>query len=110
MTLSTIVQLSLTTVFFLVASATAKSWAIYPNLAKLLIALIFYCMGNLIMFRLIREFGMAAAFSLTGLLQLIAVNAIAFTYFSESFSFQQTSGIVLAVIATGLIIIEPSKW
>src|SRR4051812_42795809 len=65
MSLSGFVQLVLSTGIFLVAASVAKSWALAPGTGKLVLTLALYSLGNLIMLRLVREFGMATAFSLS---------------------------------------------
>ena len=65
MSLSGIVQLGISTVIFLLAATVAKSWALAPSIGKLLLTLVLYSAGNLIMLRLVREFGMSSAFSLS---------------------------------------------
>lgn len=108
MTLSGLLQLGASTVVFLLAATVAKAWALQPGLGKLLLTLALYSAGNLIMLRLVREFGMASAFSLSAVIQLVAVNAIALAYFGERLSVVQSSGILLAVVAVGLITLGPN--
>jgi multidrug transporter EmrE-like cation transporter len=59
------------------------------------------------MLRLVREFGMAAAFSLSAVIQLVAVTVIAFTFFGERMSTVQTAGVALAVLAVCMITLGP---
>lgn len=108
MSLFGLVQLGISTVIFLLAATVAKSWALSPGIGKLLLTLALYSAGNLIMLRLVREFGMASAFSLSAVIQLVAVNVIALAWFGEKLSFMQGSGIMLAIIAVGLITLGPS--
>jgi multidrug transporter EmrE-like cation transporter len=103
MTLTGFFQLAASTVTFLLAATCAKSWALGPSNSKLLLTIGLYSVGNLIMLRLVREFGMASAFSLSAVIQLIAVNLIALMFFGERLSLVQSVGIVLAVLAVGLI-------
>jgi multidrug transporter EmrE-like cation transporter len=72
-----------------------------------LLTLLLYSAGNLIMLRLVRDFGMSSAFSLSAVLQLVAVNVIALAWYGESLSFTQSSGVVLAIVAVGLITLGP---
>ncbi|WP_442580539.1 hypothetical protein ACSBOB_00595 [Mesorhizobium sp. ASY16-5R] len=108
MTLSGFLQLAASTAVFLIAATVAKSWALTPGLGKLLLTLALYSGGNLIMLRLVREFGMASAFSLSAVIQLVAVNVIAIAWFGEHLTFLQGTGIVLAIIAVGLITLGPA--
>jgi multidrug transporter EmrE-like cation transporter len=107
-TLSGFLQLAASTVVFLIAATVAKSWALAPGLGKLLLTLALYSGGNLIMLRLVREFGMASAFSLSAVIQLVAVNVIALFWFGEHLTLVQHAGIVLAIVAVGLITLGPA--
>ena len=60
------------------------------------------------MLRLVREFGMASAFSLSAVIQLVAVNVIALAWFGERLTGLQSAGIVLAIVAVGLITLGPA--
>ena len=108
MSLSGLLQLGASTVIFLTAAMVAKSWAMAPGLGKLLLTLALYSAGNLIMLRLVREFGMASAFSLSAVIQLVAVNVIALAWFGERLNALQSGGIVLAVLAVALITLGPA--
>lgn len=108
MTLAGFFQLGVATVIFLFAATTAKSWALAPGFGKLALTLLLYCAGNLIMLRLVREFGMSVSFSLSAVIQLIAVNLVAIIYFGERLSIVQGGGIVLAIAAVTLITIGPA--
>jgi hypothetical protein len=101
-------QLALSTVIFLLAATVAKSWALAPGMGKLVLTLLLYSAGNLVMLRLVREFGMASAFSLSAVIQLVAVNVIALSWFGERLSLMQGSGIALAILAVGLITFGPA--
>ena len=107
MNTSGMVQLGISTLIFLAAASAAKSWALTPNLWRLALVILLYSLGNLIMLRLIREFGMAMAVSLSGVIQLLTVNVIAFSVFGEKVTAVQGIGLTLAVIAVGLITIGP---
>lgn len=108
MSVSGLFQLGASTVVFLLAATVAKSWALQASLGKLVLTLALYSAGNLIMLRLVREFGMASAFSLSAVIQLVAVNAIALVYFGERLSALQSTGLVLAILAVGLITLGPN--
>lgn len=99
--------LGVSTAAFLAAASAAKSWALRPGWFWLLLTLALYTIGNLIMLRLIRDFGMGAALSLSAVIQLVAVNLIALTVFGERLSGLQTLGIVLAIAAIALITLAP---
>ena len=101
-------QLGFATVVFLLAATVAKQWALAPSLAKIVLALALYSLGNLIMLRLVRDFGMATAFSLSAVIQLVAVNLIALAYFGERLGMVQGAGIALAVAAVAMITLGPA--
>jgi len=100
-------QLIASTLIFLAAATGAKSWALAPSLPKIILTLALYTIGNLIMLRLVREFGMSVAFSLSAVIQLIAVNLVALLYFGESLSGAQSIGIVLAIASVAVISFGP---
>ena len=108
MSLFGFVQLAFSTVIFLLAATVAKSWALAPGMGKLVLTLLLYSAGNMVMLRLVREFGMASAFSLSAVIQLVAVNVIALSWFGERLSVMQGSGIALAILAVGLITLGPA--
>ena len=101
-------QLGLSTLIFMLAASAAKSWTLAPSALRLVLVLVLYSVGNLIMLRLIREFGMGVALSLSGIVQLVAVNIVAFTYFGERVGTIQGIGIAVALIAVALITLGPS--
>jgi glucose uptake protein GlcU len=107
MSLSGLLQLGLSTVIFLLAATMAKQWALAPGLWKLLVTLALYSLGNLIMLRLVREFGMASSFSLSAVIQLVAVNLIALVFFGERLATIQSVGVALAIVAVVLITLGP---
>lgn len=108
MSASGLFQLGLSTVIFLLAATVAKSWALTPHIGKIVLALALYTVGNLIMLRLIREFGMSVAFSLSAVIQLVAVNAVALAFFGEKVNSLQALGIVLAIASVMLITLGPA--
>ncbi len=107
MNTSGMMQLGISTVVFLAAASAAKAWTLAPKFWRLALVLALYSLGNLIMLRLIREFGMGVALSLSGVIQLLAVNVIAFSVFGEKVSAVQGAGLTLAVLAVALITVGP---
>lgn len=103
-----LLQLAVVTSIFLMAATVAKYWAIAPNVGKILLALALYSAGNLIMLKLVRDFGMASAFSLSAIIQLVSVNLIALLYFGERLGLVQGAGIALAVVAVAMITLGPT--
>jgi glucose uptake protein GlcU len=104
---SGLLQLCASTAIFLLAATVAKYWALAPSPGRLLLTLGLYSAGNLIMLRLVREFGMSSAFSLSAVIQLVAVNVIALLWFGEQLTGLQSIGVVLAIVAVSLIILGP---
>jgi multidrug transporter EmrE-like cation transporter len=107
MNVSGMVQLGASTAVFLAAASAAKAWTMTPTLWRMVLVLALYSLGNLIMLRLIRDFGMGVALSLSGIIQLLAVNVIAFAIFGERVSAIQGVGLTLAVAAVALITLGP---
>lgn len=103
MSLFGILQLGLATAIFLFAATVVKWWALAPSTPKLLLTMLLYALGNLIMLRIVRDFGMATVFSLSAVLQLVAVNAIALAFFGEKVSLVQGGGLGLAIVAVAMI-------
>ena len=101
-------QLGFATIIFLLAATVAKQWALAPNVGRIVLALTLYSAGNLIMLRLVRDFGMATAFSLSAVIQLVAVNLIALVYFGEKLGTMQGAGVVLAVVSVAMITFGPA--
>ena len=107
MSLFGLAQLGLSTVIFLVAATAAKQWGLSPSLGKVVWTLALYTLGNLVMLRLIREFGMSISFSLSAVIQLVAVNIVAIAFYSERIGALQGAGVVLAIAAVALITLGP---
>ena len=107
MSLSAFLQLALSTLLFLGAASGAKAWALQPGPGRLVLTLALYTAGNLIMLRLVREFGMSVAFSLSAVIQLIAINLVALAWFGERLDAAQGIGIGLAVAAVAVISFGP---
>ena len=59
------------------------------------------------MLRLIRDFGMGVALSLSAVIQLVAVNLVAFVWFGERVDTIQGIGIIVAVVAVALVTMGP---
>jgi multidrug transporter EmrE-like cation transporter len=100
--------LGLSTLIFLAAAAMAKSWAIAPGPGKIVVTLLLYSAGNLIMLKLIRDFGMSVSFSLSAVIQLVAVNVVALAFFGERVTSLQALGLGLAVVSVVLITLGPA--
>jgi multidrug transporter EmrE-like cation transporter len=100
-------QLGISTVIFILAASAAKWWTYAPGYGRLALVLALYTAGNLIMLRLIRDFGMGVALSLSAVIQLVAVNIVAFFWFGERVGMYEGIGIVVAIAAVALITFGP---
>lgn len=107
MNLFGMVQIGASTVIFLLAATMAKQWALAPSLAKILITLALYTIGNLIMLKLIRDFGLSISLSLSAVIQLVAVNAVALAFYGEKLTALQAVGVMLAIVAVALVTLGP---
>lgn len=96
--------LVLSTLAFIGAASAAKAWAISSgSLAWLLLTLGLYTLGNLIMLRLIRDVGMAMALSLSAVVQLVAVNVVAYFFFGEAITPLHAAGLAIGIVAIALM-------
>lgn len=110
MTLTSALMLATSTAIFVGAASAAKSWAMSANsIGWLALTLALYTLGNLIMLRLIRDVGMGVALSLSAVVQLVAVNLVALTFFDERLSGLQSVGIGLAIVSVALITLTPGQ-
>ncbi len=100
-------QLAASTVIFIGAATAAKWWTFAPSYWRLAVVLLLYTAGNLIMLRLIRDFGMGMALSLSAVIQLVAVNLVAFFWFGERVGTIEGAGIAIAILAVTLITLAP---
>lgn len=107
MTPIALLQLAVATLIFIGAATCAKAWAVTPAAWSVATSLFLYAVGNLIMLRLIRQIGMATAFSLSSVLQLVAVNVVAIVWFGEKIGLVEGIGICLAILAIALITLGP---
>jgi multidrug transporter EmrE-like cation transporter len=107
MTVSIFLQFCFTTAIFIGAAASAKAWSLAPSLARIIFTLLLYTIGNLLILRLLRQVGMATAFSVTSVLQLVAVNLVAIVVFGERLGWAEGTGIVLAIAGVALISFAP---
>ncbi len=104
---SALLQLAAATAIFVAAASTAKAWAVDPGWFKLMVTMVLYTAGNLLMLRLIRLLGMATAFSLSSVIQLVAVNGVAILAFGETIGLVKGLGLGMAVLAVALITLGP---
>jgi drug/metabolite transporter (DMT)-like permease len=102
-----LLQLAASTLVFVLAAVAAKGWALEPGIGRLLLTLGLYSLGNIIIMHLIQGVGMGVALSLSAVVQLAAVNALAFLAFGEQVNALQGAGIALAIVAVVLITFGP---
>jgi multidrug transporter EmrE-like cation transporter len=107
MTIAAFTHLCVATAIFIGAASSAKAWSVTPSAAGLLLTLALYVIGNLLMMRLLRQVGMATAFSVTSVLQLVAINFVAIFVFGEKIGFAEGSGIIMAIAGVALITFAP---
>ena len=107
MSVAALVQLGIATALFIAAASGGKAWALAPSALKLVATLLLYTAGNLLMLRLIRQLGMATAFSVSAVLQLLAVNLVAILWFGEKVGWLEGAGLCLAVLAVALVTLGP---
>ena len=94
---------------FLVASVVLRRHVDQPSPSGLIVALVLYTLGNLMMVRLMRESGMAVAISVSAVAQLVLANLVAVTLFGERPGPMQSAGILLGVVAVGLILLPAGR-
>ena len=107
MKLTALVQLGIACAIFIAAASSAKAWALSPSVWKVVQTLALYTAGNLLMLRLVRQVGMATAFSVSAVLQLIAVNLVAIVIYGERVGAVEGVGLAFAVVAVALITLAP---
>ena len=104
---STLLQLGTACAIFIMAASSAKAWALSPTSWRIVLTLSLYTVGNLLMLRLIRDIGMATAFSVSAVIQLIAVNAVAIVVYKERVGVVEGVGLAFAVVAVALVTLAP---
>jgi small multidrug resistance pump len=92
------------TVVFMAANATLKTYAQKGGPWVLVGALALFCLGNYLMVRVMRENGLGLAIALSLIFQLIAITGMAFFYFGERPSALQMAGLALGVVAITMIV------
>jgi multidrug transporter EmrE-like cation transporter len=102
-----VLQLVIACAIFIAAASNAKHWALSPSTWGIVLTMLLYTAGNLLMLRLIRQLGMSTAFSMSAVLQLVAVNLVAILWFGERVGKIEGLGIALAVVAVALITLGP---
>ena len=89
---------------FLGGATASRAYISTGNVLLLVLSLSLYCIGNLMMVRLMREGGLGLAISASAIVQLIVVNFIAFAVFGERLSLPQMAGVGLGVVSMALML------
>jgi small multidrug resistance pump len=90
---------------FLAAATASRAYIATSNMLLLLLSLALYCVGNLMMVRLMREGGLGLAISVSAIAQLLLINVIAVFIFGERLSPSQLAGVGLGVAAMVLMLV-----
>jgi glucose uptake protein len=90
---------------FIGAATATRSYIAINNVLLLVLSLGLYCLGNLMMVKLMREGGLGLAISASSIAQLVVVNIIAITVFGERLSVPQMAGVGLGVVAMALMLL-----
>jgi glucose uptake protein len=88
---------------FVTANSVLRTYAGSGQFMTLIGALVLFSVGNVMMVRLMRESGLALAISVSSVLQLILISAVAFLWFGERPTGMQLAGMALGVVAVALI-------
>ncbi|MQB42220.1 hypothetical protein [Rhizobium sp. ICMP 5592] len=89
---------------FIGGATASRTYIASNNILILVFALILYCIGNLMMIRLMREGGLGLAISASSIAQLVVVNIVAFVVFGERLSLPQLAGVGLGIVAMVLML------
>ncbi|HEX8045218.1 hypothetical protein [Rhizobium sp.] len=89
---------------FIGGATASRTYIANNNMFVLILALILYCIGNLMMIRLMREGGLGLAISASSIAQLVVVNIVAFVVFGERLSLPQLAGVGLGIVAMVLML------
>ncbi len=90
---------------FLAAATASRAYISNNQIWLLLLSLALYCAGNLMMVKLMREGGLGLAISLSAVVQLVAINIIAFLVFGERLTTIQMAGVGLGIVAMALMML-----
>ncbi len=96
-------------VIFLSAATASRAYIFSSNVAVLILSLALYCVGNLVMVKLMREGGMGLAISASSIVQLVMINVIAFAVFGERLTAVQMLGVALGIVSMGLMLLPSAK-
>ena len=104
MNLGVLAWLVASTAVFVAANGVLKTYATQGGIWVLVAALALFCLGNFLMVQVMRANGLGIAIALSLIFQLVAITAVAFVVFGERPSPLQLAGLVLGIIAIGMIV------
>jgi small multidrug resistance pump len=88
---------------FVSANTVLRAYSASGQVWVLVGALALFCVGNVMMVRLMREGGLAVAISVSSIVQLVLIGVIAWTVFGERPTGLQMAGMALGVVAVAMI-------
>ncbi|NJS38355.1 MAG: hypothetical protein HC783_04305 [Rhodobacteraceae bacterium] len=88
---------------FITANSVLRAYVTNAQVWVLLAALALFCVGNLMMVRLMRESGLAVAISVSSIVQLVMIGLVAWFIFGERPTGLQIAGMALGVVAVAMI-------
>ncbi|AYG60118.1 hypothetical protein [Rhizobium jaguaris] len=94
---------------FIGGATASRAYIANNNILVLVLALCLYCVGNLMMVRLMREGGLGLAISASAIAQLVVVNIVAFIVFGERLSLPQLAGVGLGIVAMVLMLFSAER-
>ena len=89
---------------FLSAATASRAYIGSNSIPMLIFSLGLYCVGNLVMLKLMREGGLAMAVSISAIAQLLLINVIAMVIFGERLSTTQLIGVAVGAVAMALML------
>lgn len=90
---------------FLSAASVSRAYVANNQIWTLILSLGLYCVGNLMVLKLMRLGGLGMAISVSAIAQLLFINIIAFLFFGERLSAMQMAGVALGAIAMALMLL-----
>ncbi len=88
---------------FITANSVLRAYVGNAQVWVLAAALLLFCVGNLMMVRLMRESGLAVAISVSSIVQLVMIGLVAWFIFGERPTGLQIAGMALGVVAVAMI-------
>jgi glucose uptake protein len=98
-----ILWLSMAMAVFITANSVLRAYVTNAQIWVLMVALGLFCIGNLMMVRLMRESGLAVAISVSSIVQLVMIGLVAWFVFGERPTGLQIAGMALGVVAVAMI-------